>query len=76
MTIIKKFTPEEAVAYLKKAREDQEKHPKEWVIRYGQQLINNLRNDAKQLDPVPTIFYTTDDQKVDEWFWETWVQTE
>lgn len=74
MTIIKKFTPEEAGEFLRSCREEQEAQPKSWCIRYGQTVVNRLRTEGKLLDPIPEIFYTTDDLKVDEWFWTNWVQ--
>lgn len=76
MTIALKFTPEEATKFLAECRTEQQAAPPAWKIRYGQTVVNRLKALNKQAEPIPEIFYTTEDAKVDEWFWNTWVQVE
>lgn len=76
MNIARKFTPEEAAVFLAECRAEQKSQPPAWKIRYGQTVVNRLGSLNKQTEPIPEIFYTNDDKKVDEWFWNTWVASE
>lgn len=68
--IVKKFTPAEAEAFLRRARAEMAQNSQ----RYGQQVVNNMRHML--VEPIPEIFYTERDHEVDTWFWNTWVQTD
>jgi hypothetical protein len=73
MTIVKKFTPEEAAAFLAECRATVSENP---GLRFGQAVINNLTLRGMLLHPEPDIFYTQHKHEVMAWFAATWVATE